>query len=297
VIRIGTRGSRLARVQTDLVAALLAERGLASETQVVQTEGDQSTQPLREIEGKGFFTKELDAALLEGRIDLAVHSLKDLPTEQVAGLAIAAVLPRANPLDALIVRPAARGSEEPLRRGAVVGTTSLRRRSQLLAAFPEVVVEDVRGNVPTRIEKLRAGAYDALVLAQAGLDRLAFDLSEFLVEPLTPPRFLPAPGQGAIAIVSRRGDADTEAAVHPLNDESTDRAVRAERRVLAALEGGCHLPLGTLAILEEGGIWLRASLQRGARIVRADTRAPDAAGAAHAVLRQFEVVLGKDGGS
>lgn len=245
IIRIGTRGSRLALWQADEVAARLTavHRGLKIERTIVKTIGDKNLDtPLSKIGDKGLFTKELDAALQCREIDLAVHSLKDLPTKVSADLAIGAILERENPCDALISPSGRRLAELP--RGARVGTSSPRRRSQLLALRPDLEILDLRGNVPTRIEKAEQGEYDAIVLARAGVLRLG--LIAKVTEELGPERMLPAVGQGAIAIEIRAGDERVARLVGVLEHRETRLAVSAERGLLRALEGGCQVPVGAL---------------------------------------------------
>ncbi len=244
-IRIGTRGSALALAQTRLVAdALTAE----VETRVIRTTGDRiQDRPLPEIGGKGLFTSELEAALLEGRIDAAVHSMKDMPTEMDARLMVGAVPARAAPFDALITADGAALKELP--EGARVGTSSRRRAAQLLAVRPDINAVPIRGNVDTRIRKLRSEPYDALILAAAGLERLG--RAEEIVQLLKPPMMLPAVGQGALCIQTRRGDAETLKLLQPAHDEAAWRAVQAERAFLRALGGGCHTPIAAYAVWTE----------------------------------------------
>jgi len=245
-ITIGTRGSDLALAQTRQVASLLRARlpQLDVVERVFSTRGDRELdKPLPTIGGKGLFTAELEAALLDGRIDLAVHSLKDLPTESPAGLCVGAIPPRASAFDAIISR---RGEDlAGLARGARVGTSSLRRRAQLLACRPDLVVIDLRGNVPTRVRKVREGELDAVVVAMAGLDRLG--LAAEASQVLAAQQMLPAAGQGALAVQARQGNEELPQILCQINDVVTERCVAVERACLAALDGGCHLPLGILA--------------------------------------------------
>jgi hydroxymethylbilane synthase len=239
--RIGTRGSKLARWQSDWVAARLREAGAAAEIVEITTSGDvQQLGPVEAIGAQGVFTKEIQAALLAGDVDLTVHSLKDLPTEQVAGLVIAAIPARENPADALVTA-AGNGTLAGLQTGARVGTGSVRRRSQLLALRPDLVMLDIRGNVDTRLRKLDEGQYDAIVLAAAGLCRLGW--ADRICELLAPPRVLPAPGQGALAIECRADDAEALGASAGLDDAATRAGVSAERSLLAELHGGCSAPV------------------------------------------------------
>jgi hydroxymethylbilane synthase len=285
-IRLGTRGSDLALTQSRTVAGRLEERGATVEFVVVETRGDATDRPFKEIEGKAFFTKELDDALLERRVDLAVHSLKDLPTDDPPDLATIEVLPRADARDLLLKRPGV-----AIGPGVRVGTSSARRFAQLEESFPGVNVVDLRGNVPTRVAKLRRGDYDAIVIAAAGVARLGLDLADLEVVPLDAPRFLPAPGQGVLAVRLRRGERELAARVRALTDGDTASCARAERRVLEALDGGCSLPLGALATHEDHTIRLLASLATpgddGATLVvrRARARASQPVAVADAVVR------------
>jgi hydroxymethylbilane synthase len=267
-LRIGTRASKLARWQSDWVAEQLRMRGVAVEIVEITTSGDvQQVGPVAAIGGVGVFTKEIQAALLAGDVDLAVHSLKDLPTQQVAGLTLAATPPRENPADALI---AADGSTlEILPPGSRIGTGSQRRRAQLLALRPDIEMLDIRGNVDTRLRKLDEGQYDAIVLAAAGLTRLGW--ADRITEVLAPPRVLPAPGQGSLAIECRADDADAFSALIPLNDAPARAAVVAERTLLAVLEGGCSAPVAAWGRIAEGELRLDglvASLD-GRQVLRA----------------------------
>jgi hydroxymethylbilane synthase len=245
-IVIGSRGSDLALTQSRHVAALLRELhpGLEVHIEVISTKGDRITDvPLAKVGGKGLFTKELEVALLDGSIDLAVHSLKDLPTELPEGLALAAVPPREDPHDALI---SAKGlGLAALPRGARVGTSSLRRRVQLLACRPDLDIVDLRGNVPTRLQKLHDLGLDAIVLAAAGLRRLG--LQDAITELLPPSVMISAVGQGALGIETRSDDPRTRALLAPLHDTATAAATTAERSLLAAMGGGCQVPIGALA--------------------------------------------------
>jgi hydroxymethylbilane synthase len=244
-IRIGSRKSRLAMWQSTHVAGLLeAASGRPCEIVKVVTRGDLTLdRSLPEIGGKGLFTEELEAQLLEGTIDLAVHSLKDLPTELPAGLTLGAVSRREDPRDALV--STARGFDE-LPAGARVGTGSLRRRAQVLRRRPDLTVLDIRGNVPTRLDKLDRGDYDAIILAAAGLNRLGF--AKRVTHAFDTPDMVPAPGQGALGIECRADDTGTLALLECVHDEDTAVACRAERRVLELLEGGCNTPVGVHAV-------------------------------------------------
>lgn len=239
-IRIGTRGSALALWQARHVQQRLQALGHEVELRVIVTTGDRVLdRRLDEVGGKGAFLKEIEEALLARDVDLAVHSLKDVPVSLDSALALCAVLERADPRDALLSRGPGLLA---LPAGACVGTTSLRRRAQITHLRPDLVLRDLRGNVDTRIRRLREGAFDAIVLAMAGLQRLG--RAEEVAEALDPGTFLPAPGQGAIALEARADDEEVRRAVAPLDHAPTARAVAAERAFLAALGGGCNVPLG-----------------------------------------------------
>jgi hydroxymethylbilane synthase len=246
MIRIGTRGSRLARWQADWVAEQLRRlhAGLTVELVEIKTLGDRDgNSPLAEIGGTGVFTKEIQRALLDNSVDLAVHSLKDLPTQPLEELFLAAVPEREDLADALVA-PTFK-TLEALPRGARIGTGSPRRRAQLLFLRPDIDVVSLRGNIETRLKYALQGQLDGVVLACAGLQRLG--LQHHITERLEPPSFLPAVGQGALGLECRRGDTAVETLVKPLNHDSTYRAVLAERAVLAQLEGGCTLPIAAWA--------------------------------------------------
>jgi hydroxymethylbilane synthase len=242
-LRLGTRASALARWQAEWVAAQLADRGVGVELVPITTQGDVKSGPLGQIGGQGLFTKELQRALLDGQIDLAVHSLKDLPTAPVEGLLIAAVPPRESTADVLISAKAQR--IENLSRAARVGTGSLRRKAQLLHLRPDLVIEDIRGNVETRLRKLDDGEYDAIILAEAGLKRLG--LAERIAQVIPGAVMLPAVGQGALGIETRADDSRTRKVVAALDHEPTHLAVVAERLLLLTLRAGCLAPVGALA--------------------------------------------------
>ena len=252
VIRIGTRASELALRQARLVENALLARGIRSELVTFKTTGDKKMdQPLTEIGAKGLFTRELEVALSKKKIDCAVHSLKDLPTESPEGLEIAAQLEREDPRDVLVVNRLT-GAEnlEDLPAGSRVGTSSLRRRAQLMAKRPDLEVVELRGNVPTRLSKVEAGNVHAAILAAAGLIRL--DVQQRIAMFFEPPDWLPAAGQGTIAIQARSNDDRMRELLSPLDHEPTSIATRAERAFLAALDGGCQVPIGAL-VSEAGG--------------------------------------------
>ncbi|MES2917452.1 MAG: hydroxymethylbilane synthase [Pseudomonadota bacterium] len=257
LLRIATRKSPLALWQAEHVRAELQRLhpGLVVELVTFTTQGDKILDtPLAKIGGKGLFVKELEVALLDGRADLAVHSMKDVPMEFPEGLGLVAIGEREDPRDAFVSNRFA--TLEALPQGAVVGTSSLRRQCQLRAARPDLVIRDLRGNVNTRLAKLDAGEYDALILASAGLKRLGFH--DRLTSEIAPEQSLPAVGQGALGIEARLGDARVAALVAPLNHEPTAQRVRAERAMNRRLQGGCQVPIAGYAELAGDTLSLRA---------------------------------------
>jgi hydroxymethylbilane synthase len=289
-LRLGTRGSALALWQAGHVKAEIErETGLPVEIVRIRTTGDKVLDvPLARVGGKGLFVKEIEEALLSGAIDLAVHSMKDVPTELPAGLSIVCVTKREDPRDAFLSAGYARFGDLP--RGARVGTSSLRRRTQLLGARPDLDVRELRGNLDTRIRKMEEGAFDAIVLAAAGLRRLGWEgkIREYLPVELS----LPAIGQGALGIEAREGDARVAGAVAFLADRDATACVRAERGFLDRLGGGCQVPVAAHAVTEGDGIALSGLIGRpdGAVILRAARKgpasAPEALGAARADERR-----------
>lgn len=258
---IGSRGSPLALWQAEHVRALLLDAhgpdGPKVELKVITTSGDRiQDQPLRELGGKGLFTKEIDAALLRGDIALAVHSMKDLPTELPEGTCIAAVLPRHEVRDAFISHEA--GSLEALPAGAVVGTASLRRQAQVRRIRPDLRVTDFRGNVETRLRKLERGEADATLLSMAGLDRLG--LADRATAVLSTDHMLPAVAQGAIGVACRSDDAETRALLAPLNDPAAETSVACERAFLTKLDGSCRTPIAGLAEIADGALRFRGMI-------------------------------------
>lgn len=253
-LRLGTRASALARWQAEWVAARLIERGVRVELVPITTQGDVKSGPLGQIGGQGLFTKELQRALLDHQIDLAVHSLKDLPTAPVEGLTIAAVPPRESTADLLISSHVDR--IESLPPAARVGTGSLRRKAQLLHLRPDLLVQDIRGNVETRLKKLDEGQFDAIILAEAGLKRLGLFGRAAHVIPQS--AMLPAVGQGALAIEARSDDEATRSLVAPLDDLVSHQAVLAERTLLFDLRAGCLAPVGALSRVEQPRLVIEA---------------------------------------
>ncbi|MGI9489267.1 MAG: hydroxymethylbilane synthase [Geminicoccaceae bacterium] len=264
-LRLGTGGSPLARIQTDMVKAKLMDAfedlrapGMI-EVVVISTTGDQvADRPLADIGGKGLFCKEIEAALFDGRIDAGVHSMKDMPTWLPEGLVIASMLERADPRDALICRKA--DSIRGLPEGAVVGTASLRRQAQILAKRPDLKVINFRGSVGTRLKKLDEGEVDATLLARAGLDRLALPGVPQAV--LSPEEMLPAVGQGVIGIECRQQDEALIALLQKIDHRTSSLAVQAERAMLDVLDGSCHTPIGAYATIDGDRMHLRGLVAR-----------------------------------
>jgi len=284
-IRIGTRGSLLALWQAEHVAARLESLGHQVTLSTITTTGDlMQDRRLESVGGKGAFLKEIEEALVAREVDLAVHSLKDVPTALPAGLVLSALLERADPRDALI-SSGPRLAE--LGAGATVGTTSLRRRALVGALRPDLALQDLRGNVDTRLSRLREGRFDAIVLAMAGLTRLG--RADQVTEVLDPRRFVPAPGQGAIALECREDDQAVRDAVAPLHHAATARAVSAERTFLAALGGGCNVPLGAHAFASGSGLELVAfvAAQGGRTMLRAQRHGEDPAALGGAVADEL----------
>ncbi|MGB0167172.1 MAG: hydroxymethylbilane synthase, partial [Luteibaculum sp.] len=258
---IGTRGSDLAMWQAKHVQAQLEKQGISTEIKIISTQGDRVQDlPFDKMEGKGFFTKEIEAALIQEEIDIAVHSHKDLETTNPPGLCIAAVSERENPLDLLLIRKEScnPSANLKLKPGAVVGTSAARRISQLQRYIDFSQIKMLRGNVPTRIQKLREKQYDAILIAAAGVERLKIDLSEFEVLPLVPDVFVPAPAQGSLGLQCRENDKDCVKILGELNNSPNEQIVRLERGVLKELSGGCQVPLGVHAKKTASGfqVWL-----------------------------------------
>ena len=263
-VRIATRKSDLALWQANWVKGRLETLGRRAELVLIETQGDRTQAggvPFRLMPGQGFFTKAVQDAVADGRADVAVHSHKDLPSARMDGLELAAVSEREDPRDVLLVRPGAfdpLASPLPLKDGVVVGTSAARRRAQLLHLRPDLRVNELRGNVPTRVRKLRDGGYDAVVLAAAGLSRLKLDLSGLEAVWLEPTLFVPAPAQGALALEIREGDFELASLLTDLHDPAAYKGVAAERGLMAMLEGGCQLALGAHAVLKGGAVELTA---------------------------------------
>lgn len=255
ILIIGTRGSELALWQANYVKTKLADIGVKAELKVIKTQGD-IVQHLRldKLEGKGFFTKELEEELLSGGIDLAVHSHKDLPTMHPPGLTVAAVSAREDPSELLIIHKDCVDPKKrlTLKHNAIVGTSSNRRKAQLLAVRPDLEFDDLRGNVITRIEKLRDENYDAIMLAKAGITRIGVDLSDFHVEELPPVEIIPAPAQGVLAVQIRENDQQLHDLLQAINDVDVADTIAVERKVLNLFDAGCHAPLGCYCRKHDG---------------------------------------------
>lgn len=265
-LTIGTRGSDLALWQAHYVRDLLRTINIEAELKIIKTQGDRIQHlSFDKMEGKGFFTKEIEAALLDGSVDLAVHSHKDLETTQPQGLRIVAVPERGFVEDLLLIAPHAVDESSPLRikKDAVIGTSSARRKTQLKFHLPGCSTKDLRGNVPTRIGKLRDGQYDAIVLAKAGLMRLELDVSDLEVVAFDPTRFIPAPAQGALALQMREEDPLGEK-LAALTHADHAACVKVERDLLRKLDGGCQLPFGAHCIPVTNGYGLYAAIADGA---------------------------------
>jgi len=275
MLTVGSRGSQLALWQARWIQTRLQSFGIESRLEIIHTTGDKITDvALSKVGTKGLFTKEIEEALLNRSIDVAVHSLKDMPTELPAGLILAAIPEREDPRDALIG-----GKLSELKPGARVGTSSLRRAAQLRATRPDLEILDVRGNLDTRLRKLDEGKYDAIVLASAGLRRLGWEAR--ISELLDPAVMCPAVGQGALAVETRDDSGEAREIVRRLDHEATRIAVTAERAVLAALGGGCQVPIGAYATLDGSSLRIRSIIVSpdGGQVIRKEATGPAAAAA------------------
>jgi hydroxymethylbilane synthase len=266
-LRIGSRGSQLALWQANHIAGLLRERGHEIEIEIIKTTGDKITDvALAKVGTKGMFTKEIEEALAAGRVDLAVHSLKDLPTEIPLDFEIAAITMRENPRDVFVSKKYARIDDLP--NGAKVGTSSLRRQAQLRAVRPDLDIFPLRGNVDTRLRKLESGEYDAIILAAAGVTRLGLTT---LVKQVIPAEIMcPAAGQGALGIEIRHGDADTRQHLQFLDNSEARQTTTCERALLNRLGGGCQVPIGAFAEVRNGQLHLEGVVARpdGSQVLR-----------------------------
>ncbi len=276
ILRIATRESPLALWQSRWVAAHLLDLYPDMDVQLVPmtTKGDQLVdRSLASVGGKGLFLKELEVAMQEGRADIAVHSLKDIPAQPADGFAIAAYLERHDPRDAFVSNHYEQLDQLP--KGAVVGTSSLRRQAMLLAARPDLVIKPLRGNVNTRLAKLDAGDYDAIVLATAGLERL--EMGDRIQQRIPPELMLPAIGQGVVAVECCEDHADVIKVLRKLNHQATENAITAERALGARLDASCHAPLGALALPDGNGLHLRSVVARadGKKVLEVDDSRDD----------------------
>jgi len=294
-IKIGTRGSQLALWQARYLQAELKGIDIDSELVIIKTQGDRIQHlSFDKIEGKGFFTKELEDALLANEVDLAVHSMKDLPTQMPEGLTLAGVSYREDPADWLLARQET--ADENLLLGlpasARVGTSSARRKAQLLDMRPDLQLSDLRGNVPTRIEKLRSGACDAIMLAAAGLSRLQLDLQGLRIERFSPREFTPAPAQGVLAYQVRESDLELRRALKPLHHPDVAARTNVERKVLQLMGGGCHLPLGVYCEVDALGnyhVWAAMAEQWDAPLRRTRLSSSTSAGLAEQVVASLKI--------
>ena len=246
-IRIGSRGSDLALWQANYVKGILEEKGCEVSISIIQTKGDEFQElGFDKMEGKGFFTKEIENSLINQEIDLAVHSHKDLETTEPEGLTTAAVSYREDPSELLLINEGSWSEHEvwELKKNAVIGTSSSRRKSQVLALRQDLTIKDLRGNVPTRVEKLKSGAYDAILLAYAGVSRLNLDLGGLKVVKLDPEEFVPAPAQGVLALQIRKNETKLSELLAEINNEEVQQQILIERSILKSMDGGCQLPLG-----------------------------------------------------
>ena len=261
---LGSRGSQLALWQANFIQEFLYSKyHCDSEIKIIKTTGDIIDNiSFDKLEGKGFFTKELEEALLSEEIDLAVHSLKDLMTSQPDGLKVGAVGFRADRREVLLINPDKFNDNGllPVKSGAVIGTSSARRKSQIAFHAPSLEIIDLRGNVPTRVKKLRDGLYDAIIIAAAGLDRLELDLTGLKVIRLDPEKFLPAPAQGVLGIQIRDNDPETEKFIMQLNSQEVEMETKLERGLLAKFDAGCTLPLGVFSSISKKQLRLTAIL-------------------------------------
>lgn len=294
-IIIGTRGSDLALWQANFVKDSLANIGIKAELKIIKTQGDNILNlRLDKLEGKGFFTQELEEQLLDGSIDLAVHSHKDLPTKNPEGLIIAAVSEREDPSEVILILKDCVDISKKLsvKHNGIVGTSSNRRQSQLLAIRPDLEFENLRGNVPTRIQKLRDEDYDAIIMAKAGLSRLKLDLSEFYIEEIEPTaELVPAPSQGVLAIQIKETNTQLFEVLQALNNQAVADEIAIERKVLNLFDGGCHMPLGCYCKKEDGlfHVWTTKSKDQDEFPDRLYSTSTTSEGLAEKIVAKFDV--------
>lgn len=266
-IIIGTRGSKLALWQAYYTQDKLKEIGVDSELKIIKTQGDKIQHlGFDKMEGKGFFTKEIEDALLQDEIDIAVHSMKDMPTTQPDGLCLAGVSYRADSADVLVINKgvADEGQTLQIPQNGIVGTSSARRKALISAVREDITLKDIRGNVPTRLQKLKEGQFDAILLAMAGIERLELDMSDFVVIRLNPKEFIPAPAQGVLTWQTKSDNKEIRRIVKKLHQPSVLKCTNVERKVLKMLNGGCQLPLGVYCERDSLGhfhVW--ATLSKG----------------------------------
>ncbi len=255
-ITIGTRGSKLALWQAYYTQRQLAEIGVEAELKIIKTQGDKIQHlGFDKLEGKGFFTKEIEDALLLGEVDMAVHSMKDMPTTQPDGLVLAGVSYRDNPADWLLIRKESLANEQlfNLKEKAIVGTSSARRKAQMMDFRADIELKDIRGNVPTRVEKLRNGDFDAIILAGAGISRLELDVSDLTAVKFNPKEFTAAPAQGVLTFQCCENDLETRRLVKQLHHPEVAAVTNVERKILKLFGGGCHMPLGAYCEQDKNG--------------------------------------------
>lgn len=295
---IGSRGSELALWQANFVKTELEERGISVEIKIIKTQGDKEQElSFEKMQGFGFFTKEIEEALLKKEIDIAVHSHKDLPTAKIEGLCIAAVSKREDPSELLISNPLSIDAKKKLslKEGAIVGTSSARRKSQLLSFREDLETRDLRGNVPTRIRKLREGQYDAIMLANAGVSRLGLNLDGLHVQILSPDWFIPAPAQGVVAIQTRDDDFELIEKLQSIHHPEVQDTIDVERKILELSDGGCQLPLGVYCKKEGDAyqVWASWADTWNSFPLRFYSKSEDKKGLAERALKSFKLKRNK----
>jgi hydroxymethylbilane synthase len=299
-IVIGTRGSQLALWQANFTKDILEKNGYQVHINIISTKGDRTQEwnlSFDKIEGKGFFTKEIEEALIDGSADLAVHSCKDMPTENAPGLSIKAYSYRANAADVILIRKTSFDPAQyiPVKKNSIIGTSSARRKSQFLSHRPDVSILDLRGNVPTRIDKLRSGQYDAIILAAAGIERLKLDVSDLEVISLAAPLYIPAPAQGVLAYQIRENDPEMDKVCQILHDEGAYKAIKFERDLLRDFHGGCQVPLGIYAqcIGDKTDLWISKATAWDAPLFRAHYEFDGALPETKDIVQQFSAIRSK----
>ncbi len=296
-LTIGTRGSALALWQANYVKAQLEALGIEITLKIIKTKGDNIQHlSFSKIEGKGFFTQEIEDSLLRGDVDMAVHSMKDLPTVSPEGLVLTAVSYREDPTDMLIICPDSVDESQPLKlkKGARIGTSSARRKAQLLDVRPDLEMVDIRGNVPTRLGKLMSAQFDAIVLATAGINRLEIDLGYFKSIRLNPREFAPAPAQGVLAFQTCDTDFDTRRILKNIHDPAVSRCTNIERRALNLLQGGCQMPFGMNCTQDDNGhyhAWASLAESWDSPLVRANLSSSTSAGLAERIVQELHAKL------